>query len=571
MGRGWSRGLSGMPVTPRTTSQLLARLRALSAPSGVSPGQPRPAFSTVRSAFSTSSDQNLLRQLASVLHLPLIENLENSGSRKQSQEAILPAPGRVDGRLACPEQFPGSRTGYPRYHTGYFTMNCSSLALREVVTAVLWDIEKDHISNLLDDFKRIYPGLPILLVTDATVEGVPNLLIEKPSPSTAKALKRILSHVKTPYVFLGTKLTQITNHSRLERLVWVAEWSGVWAVGGAGKGQDGRWRAGCLQVAEGGGQLVFTRGYTTSLFECQLCQSIEAPFVMRTKALQKLDWPRLGTELQLLLPRMFLDIHARARSHKHGAAVCPDSLFLIASVDPPWDVNEKPHRQEHELRTVAALWHSTVKQRRLARLHLPSGYTVNYPCDFLPSSRQSHSTHFSPLSSERGIPAAIACQRRELLMITTNLLNACTKLTVKCHLKDSAVTVLVSGGSLQSIPNKTLNFGMDGAFKIAALQKVLEASHYVSFIENKALVVEGRWWTLRITADTNQKTTNIEMLDGLWVPSVIPSSGSWTDEIGSCGVPVFQVDDTSQDERISQLTLPPCSRNRLSDMTLRSP
>ncbi|XP_068201909.1 uncharacterized protein [Palaemon carinicauda] len=526
------------------------------------------------SALSTQlrATRTLLRQLASVLHLPLIENLENQGSRKSSQEAILAAPGHVDGRLACPEQYLGSRAGYPRYHTGYFTMNCSSLPLREVITAILWDIERDHLSHLLDDFRRIYPGLPIRLVTDANIEGLPNLLIEKPRPSTAKALKRILSHVKTPYVFLGTKLTQMTNHSRLERLVWVAEWSGVWAVGGAGKGQDGRWRAGCLQVAEGGGQLVYTRGYTTSLFECQLCQSIEAPFVMRTKALQKLDWPRLGTDLQLLLPRMFLDIHTKAKQHKHGAALCPDSLFLVRSIDPAWDVTEKPQRQESELRLVAALWHSTAKKRRLSRLHLPSGFTVNYPCDFLPSTRQSHSTHFSPLSSERGIPAAFACQKRELSIIVTNLLKACSKLEVKCYLKGSSVTVFLSGGTLQSIPNKTLSFGMDEASKITSLQKALEVSHYVSFIENKALVIEGRWWTIELTAYNSKTTTNIEMLDGLWVPSVIPSSGSWTDEIGSCGVPVFHVDDTSQEERMSDLTSSPhCNRNHLSEMTLRSP
>ncbi|KAK7065262.1 hypothetical protein SK128_006596 [Halocaridina rubra] len=384
--------------------------------------------------------RSLLRRLATILHMPLIINPETQQSRELSHEVILRAPGHVDGRLACPDQFMGPKAGYPHYHHGYMSINCSALPLKKVLTAVLWDIESEHLTHVLDDFNSIYPGLPVHLISDIEVKQMPNIITEHPTPTIGEGISRALHHVNTPYILLGPSLTEINNHSRLERLVWVAEWSGVWAAGGAGKGQNGHWRAGCLQALESEGQLMYSWGYTASLFECQLCHALHGPLVIRTEALRKLDWPKPDTSSELLFPSLFLGIHKGAESHKHGGAVCPDSMFMISSIEPPWDIIGDKFKRDQQLRKVATLWHSVAKQRRLARLRLPSGAIVNYPCDLLEGVRQQQSTRFSPTSADQDVTASWACQRRELKIILGDVLGVCSKLMEKCCLHEPTLS-----------------------------------------------------------------------------------------------------------------------------------
>ena len=384
--------------------------------------------------------RTLLRHLASVLHLPLFHPTQDDNETKQSDASVWAAPGRPNRRLACQERFLGSKVGYPRYVQGFTRVACSALPLKQVVTAVLWDVDPKYLMNLLSDFDRIYPELPLLLLTDTDQRGKDNLVIEPPMPSVPQALVKALARVKTPYVLLASNLSQLSHHSRLERLVWVAEWTGVWAVGGSVRGADGRWRSGCLQVREYNGQLVYGRGYDASLHECQLCQALDGPLVMRTAALASLSWPKNATARHLLFPELFLEIHAKAAPHQHGAAVCPDAMFLQAHLEPPWQVAADPHLQERELHRVAALWRPLARQRGLVRIHLPSGVIIKYPCDF-----RRPGVHLAKTSrSQRTLTDAVSmppwtCESQEITTILSQLLQTCDTLRVKCFLHQTAL------------------------------------------------------------------------------------------------------------------------------------
>ncbi|XP_071517261.1 uncharacterized protein [Panulirus ornatus] len=478
--------------------------------------------------------RTLLRHLASALHLHIMDAAgDDTEGHPDTEAAVLAAPGKPHGRLACQERYLGSKVGYPRYRQGFARVNCSAVPLREVVTAVLWDVHEKHLMSVLSDFERIYPGLPLLLVTDATVRDRANLITEPPGTSVPQALARVLTHVTTPYVLLAPRLSQMSGHSRLERLVWVAEWAGVWAVGGSVRGVDGRWRVGCVQARESGGQLVYSRGYEASLYECQLCQAVEGPLVMRTAALATLTWPKNTTAHQLLLPELFLEAQAGAAPHQHAAAACPDAMFLVASLEPLWEAAWQPRQRERELRRVAALWRPLARRRQLARLQLPSGVTVNYPCDFLPTVRPEHATRAWP--ANKSISAAWACEGREVAALLSALLQQCASVQVRCFLREPTLS------------------------------------------EDKTLRVEGRWWAVTVTPTQAAHTvhwTRVEVLAGVWVWAPLPlGQQHWlVNEAGEdLALRVPTLEEASSGQGLRTLTSPRCAQGRATHLIIKSP
>ncbi|XP_042217902.1 uncharacterized protein LOC121863343 [Homarus americanus] len=520
--------------------------------------------------------RTLLRHLASALHLRVMDYVDEDTNKDDTKAAVLAAPGKPNGRFACQEQFLGSKVGYPRYIQGFTRVNCSALPLREVVTAVVWDVEHKHLVSLLSDFNRLYPGLPLLLVTDALVQNRQNLIIERPTPSITQALTRILTHVTTPYVLLAPRLSQLSGHSRLERLVWVAEWARVWAVGGSVRGVDGRWRAGCLQAREAGGQLVYKRGYDASMYECHLCHTLEGPMIMRTTTLATLDWSTHKASHHLLLPELFLEIHAGAAPHQHAAAVCPDSMFLVESLEPPWEVASKSRHQERELRRVAALWQPLAKRRHLARLQLPSGVNINYPCDFLTAIRPTYVTHTFPTPTDKITTAAWACERREVTAILSSLLQACDNLQIKCFLLDPALSAVLRGGEVQGVRSRSVDLGVAEGKVLPRLQRLANITHIGASLEGGSLRIEGRWWAVTVTPTQptqNAHWTRVEVVSGVWTWAPLNASEGWAAAGGRTDtlLPQLEVLDNSEGEDLAVLTSPHCAQGRSSQLTLKSP
>lgn len=251
------------------------------------------------------------------------------------------------------------------------------------------------------------------------------------------------------------------------------------------RGGDGRWRVGCLQAREGGGQLVYQRGYHVSLYECQLCHCVEGPLVMRTTALASLSWPAAaaGTHPHLLLPQLLLQVHAGADTHQHGAAVCPDAMFLVTSLEPPWQLQPtQPLQQERELRRLAALWRPLVHRRHLSRLLLPDALTINYPCDFLAAPRPAHATHTYPRAADANVTAAWACEGQEVRTVLSHILQACHVLDMKCFLQHPSLTG-------ESSFNYTLSFTRKGQNSGRTLNK--KFFHTLHYSWCKCALIQG--------------------------------------------------------------------------------
>ncbi|XP_063862122.1 uncharacterized protein LOC135101759 isoform X2 [Scylla paramamosain] len=507
--------------------------------------------------------RTLLQHLASVLHLPLFDHAEDDTETKRSEAAVWAAPGEPHGKLACQERFLGSKVGYPRYVQGFTRVACTALPLKQVVTAVLWDVDPKYLKNLLSNFERIYPELPLLLLSDADAHGGDNLVVEPPTPSVPQALAKALARVKTPYVLLASNLTQLSHHSRLERLVWVAEWAGVWAVGGSVRGADGRWRAGCLQVREDHGQLVYARGYDASMHECQLCQAIDGPVVMRTAALASLNWPENATARQLLFPELFLEIHAKAAPHQHGAAVCPDAMFLQAALEAPWQVAADTRLQGRELQRVAALWRPLARQRHLVRLHLPSGVIINYPCDFRPAVHDQTSGLPWTLTDAASLPPW-TCERQEITAILSQLLQTCDILHIKCFLPQASLPGADGDSSLPGSEE-----GEDGELQVRAavaflpprLSLLANFSHYTTSHEGESLKVTGRWWRVILTPTPvpySLRWIRREVVDGVWAWIIQPDIEKRHEGTGG-PLPNLRAADTTWEEDVQVLMRPRCA------------
>nr|XP_045603370.1 uncharacterized protein LOC123761396 [Procambarus clarkii] len=512
--------------------------------------------------------RTLLRHLASVLHLRVMDGADGGTDRRETEAAVLAAPGQPHGRLACPERFLGSKVGYPRYAQGFSRVNCSALALKEAVTAVVWDVDHGRLAGLLSDFRRIYPGVSVAVVAAG---ATPGLRAQPPTPSLAHAITRILSGVTTPYVLLAPRLSQLSGHARLERLLWVAEWAGVWAVGGSVRGVDGRWRAGCVQAVEGGGQLAYGRGYDASVYECQLCHTLEGPLVMRTAALAALKWPSHTSPDHLLLPELFLEAHAGAAPHQHAAAACPDAMFLQATLEPPWEVAASPRHRQRELRRVAALWRPLARRRHLARLHLPSGVTINYPCDYLPAARPLYPAPITPTDTTS--LAAWACEGRELATILSALVRACDSLQVKCFLRDPTVSGESWPRAVWELEGRTVELGVGSGEVLPSILHVANMSHYGTSLEGGGLRVEGRWWAVTITPTqhpSHAHWSRVEVVAEVWVWAALPTAEDMG--VRADALPhTLDILDTSEVEAMALLTSPRCAQGRSSHLALSSP
>ncbi|ROT65715.1 hypothetical protein C7M84_016306 [Penaeus vannamei] len=473
--------------------------------------------------------RTLLRHLASALHLPVMDAVKGEDPEQpETQAAVLAAPGKTKGRLACPEWFMGSRVGYPRYTRGFAPLNCSAVPFRQVLTAVLWDLDQKDLMALQVEFSRLYPGLPLTLVTEGAAQSQPNVVLERPKPTVAAALSRALSRVTTPYVLLAPRLAQLSQsrrrpaglHEGLRGLP--ARVPAVPLAGGAAGDEGG-----------GAGE------------------------------------PRLA-------PRDLADADADAGAlpghpggarpaHKHAAALCPDAMFLLRSLEPPWEVTPQPRHHDREMRRLAALWQPLVKRRRLARLHLPSGLTINYPCHFLPAARPAHATHLSPTPVDKAVSAAWACESKEVSTMLTALLRACDNLQVKCHLLDPVLSGMLGGQSLQEEATKVLSLGVEDPQAIPQMPQNANISQFPASFEDGVLRVEGRWWAVTMAPTTSSQDahwTRMEVLEGVWAWAALPSSEKWAAEGRREGAPDVQIFDSSRADELALFMSPRCAQGR---------
>ena len=348
-------------------------------------------------------------------------------------------------RLSCPERYLGSKAGYPRYKTGFTTINCSASPLNKVITILLWDVEPSRVPKILSDIDKVYQNLTIFIITNKTESYYasnisPSVKIYKSMTSLQSSIKELIKNVTTPYVVLAPRIFQVTTESRLERLIWAAEWIGVWAVGGAVKTQDGKWQSSCLAAKKASGQIIYHRGYTSSIYECQLCNMIDGPIVARTKWLKSNinQWPKEDISPSLLLPDLFLQLNENSSDHKHSSAVCPDALFHTTSPIVPWSSSKSNKISKHSLHR---LWSTIAKKKKLARIVLPSGEDLRYGCHYLLSKNNVNTTYNSLPSPKINVKSRTmewACQEAELKEMLQHTILVCKTSNLKCLLQGNA-------------------------------------------------------------------------------------------------------------------------------------
>ena len=240
----------------------------------------------------------------------------------------------------CPEEYKGSKYGYPFFYKGFQTTNCSySKPIHQLVTVLLlYDTMIKDMAKLLSGLYDVHENIKVLIGTrDKHVIGLKKSIEGKHknlsvsiksfiSPSPGKMWKFLIKEVKTPYTFFGRDLTHFTNDSRFERLIRVIEELDVDLAAGASRDPLGQWKHSCYQSALKNYSLVFMEGYDVSEKECLYCDYTDSPFMIRSKTAKTLlfneNMPESG---------LFEDFFLRFHQHKYESLVCPDSMFLVNS------------------------------------------------------------------------------------------------------------------------------------------------------------------------------------------------------------------------------------------------
>ncbi|CAL4135144.1 unnamed protein product [Meganyctiphanes norvegica] len=494
----------------------------------------------------------LLRRLAEVLHLPQANKKEGNVVELGDPNEVLKMAGDpLSSGLACPERFLGTRAGYPRYNIGFVPITCPSRPIAESVTLLMWDISPDNIPQLLAGIWKQHPGLRVLLVSADIKQFGKSLLTEAPRPSLAAAVKRLLQRVTTPYVLLAPGLKDFNQHTRLERLLWVAEETGLWAIGGSARGADGRWRAGCLQAQEAAGQLLYNRGYTHSLHECQLCNALETPMLIRRDSLSKLPWPRESIPADLLMPELFLSINGDDPSYKHGVATCPDSMFEVSVLEPLWVGGNITHSGgDKSSKDRKAAWEKIARKHGLGMVQLPSGDILHFHCKFL---HPKHITYVDKIDIY-AIPHKSPLWRCMQLRVTEMLemvLHTCEDLDITCFLSNYDANVVLSSGSddLWGLQHgRELHLQVNELTSLLFLHSNLrnntlihvQQSNYARLnitFDGSVVRVIGNWWTIFISVRETPLDTlwlRLELLGAkLWVAFSTNSVYKISSEISS--------------------------------------
>ncbi|KAK7065263.1 hypothetical protein SK128_006597 [Halocaridina rubra] len=101
----------------------------------------------------------------------------------------------------------------------------------------------------------------------------------------------------------------------------------------------------------------------------------------------------------------------------------------------------------------------------------------------------------------------------------------------------------------------------------------MEASYYSAYVDNSVLVAEGKWWKVIIHTDNQSSTShwmNVEVIEGLMIPAPVPEEEKQIFKHAPGSNLEFDVQDTSVEDRMSDMTPSKCHHDRFSDMSLRS-
>ncbi|XP_071517275.1 uncharacterized protein [Panulirus ornatus] len=341
--------------------------------------------------------------------------------------------------------------------------------VQRTVSVVVMDGEH-NIDGLLASLGRTYPGITVHLIT-ASPSSQPSkqrlrLVVHGVGGNTTigVASTQVLNHVTTPYVFITTGLTSLTQMARLERLVWAAEHLGVWAVSGGLQAPSGHWHTGCLTSSYAHYEVNWWHGRLGTAGECLLCQSLVGPFLAVTAALRHLGWDNE-------LPRevIQLDLFLRA-SHSHHmlAAVYPKALFEINS-----DLEAPPR---------ASLL-SLARRHKVYSVQAAGGVRVTFSC-----------SEVSANCGDIGL-ALPPCCRQELANLVRFTMDTCAAHGLLCELQEGTLLGAVKvGGVMPWERDADVTFHTKNFTALEELRDVFDRAGYsLRLKDNRWCCVDGKW------------------------------------------------------------------------------
>ena len=326
----------------------------------------------------------------------------------------------------CPEEYKGTKYGYPFYYKGFQATNCSyAKPIRELVTVLLhYNTKLGDMSKLLKGIHDVYGNINILIGTSNVhynelkrniKRSHSNVSIKSVSnPSPGQMWNSLIKDVKTPYILIGRNLNHITSDARLERLVLAIEELDVDIATGASRNQLGHWKQSCYQTALKNYSLVYVEGYDVSMNECLFCDHTDSPFLIRSKTAKNMPFNEKISDSGL-----FEDFFLRILQQKYELVVCTDSMF---------------HADTTRTNDIES-WKKFAETWNIYYLDLQPNIKLEIPC-----------TDYS-CKKVKGY-AASPCCLRELANLLKFVLNYCHVNGIICELTDGTVVGAVKFGKI---------------------------------------------------------------------------------------------------------------------------
>ena len=274
----------------------------------------------------------------------------------------------------CPEEYKGSKFGYPFYSTGWVLTNCINVkplssVISVLINTVAYPKEDDkHIRNVIKGINDTYPIVQVYVATrsDDIIEMAKEYenidVVKVDDTNAAKVWNMLKAKASTPYVLVARDVVHFSWFTQIERQIRVvSQIPNVKVAGGAFRNISGHWKAGCVQTKLLNYVLEYQEGYFHSQNACMFCDFLQGPFLTKTD-LFKLD-ESLPNEV------VFEDWFLRIRKDGHQVMTCPDAMYFTLDYF------------SYTKSTKKDVWTPLAKKWGINRVFLPQGIKFSFSCD----------------------------------------------------------------------------------------------------------------------------------------------------------------------------------------------
>ena len=300
----------------------------------------------------------------------LAKRLEGKSESTTPSSDINSTSGSLD---VCPEEYKGTKFGYPFYAKGWVLTECTnakplSSVINILVNTVAYPQEDEkHISNVFKGINETYPTVQVYVATRSNdiVEAAKKYknidVVKVDDTKVAKAWNTLKSKSSTPYVLVARDVVHFSWLAQVERQIrLVSQIPNVGVAGGAYRNMSGHWKAGCVQTKLLSYVLEYQEGYYHSKDSCMFCDYLQGPFVTKTD-LFKLE-ESLPDEV------VFEDWFLRISQDGHQVMTCPDAMYFTSDYT------------SYSKSTNKDVWTPLAKKWELNRVLLPQGVKYSFSC-----------------------------------------------------------------------------------------------------------------------------------------------------------------------------------------------